>query len=86
MVAVPGSEILSAALHVVSQSLLIPVIVGLLLFMGYAIISLGGLLSEYSNRIKIEVNEIKNAIFSMSNPGNPEKITEIIEPLKIPES
>ncbi len=54
--------------------------------MGYAIISLGGLLSEYSNRIKIEVNEIKNAIFSMSNPGNPEKITEIIEPLKIPES
>ncbi|MDI9624774.1 MAG: MotA/TolQ/ExbB proton channel family protein [Methanothermobacter sp.] len=86
MVAVPGSEILSAALHVVSQSLLIPVIVGLLLFMGYAIISLGGLLSEYSNRIKVEVNEIKNAIFSMSNPGNPEKITEIIEPLKIPES
>ena len=86
MVAVPGSEILSAALHVVSQSLLIPVIVGLLLFMGYAIISLCGLLSEYSNRIKIEVNEIKNAIFSMSNPGNPEKITEIIEPLKIPES
>ncbi len=46
MVAVPGSEILSAALHVVSQSLLIPVIVGLLLFMGYAIISLGGLLSN----------------------------------------
>lgn len=86
MVAVPGSEILSAALHVVSQSLLIPVIVGLLLFMGYAIISLGGLLSEYSNRMKIEVNEIKNAIFSMSNPGNPEKITEIIENLKIPES
>lgn len=86
MVAVPGSEILSAALHVVSQSLLIPVIVGLLLFMGYAIISLGGLLSEYSNRIKIEVNEIKNAILSMSNPGNPEKITEIIESLKIPES
>ncbi|BAW31075.1 MAG TPA: MotA/TolQ/ExbB proton channel family protein [Methanothermobacter sp.] len=86
MVAVPGSEILSAALHVVSQSLLIPVIVGLLLFMAYAIISLGGLLSEYSNRIKIEVNEIKNAIFSMTNPGNPEKIKETIKPLNIPES
>jgi len=86
MVAVPGSEILSAALHVVSQSLLIPVIVGLLLFMAYAIISLGGLLSEYSNRIKIEVNEIKNAIFSMTNPGNPEKIKEIIKPMNIPES
>lgn len=86
MVAVPGSEILSAALHVVSQSLLIPVIVGLLLFMAYAIISLGGLISEYSNRIKVEVDEIKNAIFSMSNPGNPEKIKETIKTLKVPES
>lgn len=86
MVAVPGSEILSAALHVVSQSLLIPVIVGLLLFMGYAIISLGGLLSEYSSRIKIEVNQIKDTIFSMTNPGNPEKITEILKPMNIPES
>lgn len=42
MVAVPGSEILSGALHVVSQSLLIPVIAGLLLFMVYAIVTLGG--------------------------------------------
>lgn len=30
MVAIPGSEMLSSALHVISQSLLIPVIVGLL--------------------------------------------------------
>ena len=42
MATIPGSEALSAALHVISQSLLIPVIIGLLAFMVYAIISFGG--------------------------------------------
>jgi len=55
MVTIPGSEMLSAALHVISQSLLIPVIIGLLAFMVYAIISFGGLLSEYSGRVKFDV-------------------------------
>ncbi len=86
MVSVPGTQILSSALHVVSQSLLIPVIVGLLIFMGYAIIAFGGLLSEYSGRIKVEVEEIKNAIFSMTNPGSPKNIIETLESLKLPQS
>lgn len=38
---------LGAALHVIAQSLLLPVIIGLLAFMVYSIISFGGLLSEY---------------------------------------
>jgi len=84
MAAVPGSETLTAILHVVSQSLLLPVVVGVLIFMGYAIISLGGLISEHSSRIRVRVDEIKNAIFSMSNPGNPERIKEVIGSMKIP--
>jgi biopolymer transport protein ExbB/TolQ len=73
MVAVPGSEILSGALHVVSQSLLIPVIAGLLLFMVYAIVTLGGLISEYSGRIRTDVKELESAIKSISNPGTPRR-------------
>lgn len=86
MVAVPGSEILSGALHVVSQSLLIPVIAGLLLFMVYAIVTLGGLISEYSGRIRTDVKELESAIKSISNPGTPEKIIEVVDSMDIPQS
>ncbi|MGB9838835.1 MotA/TolQ/ExbB proton channel family protein [Methanothermobacter sp.] len=86
MVAVPGSEILSGALHVVSQSLLIPVIAGLLLFMVYAIVTLGGLISEYSGRIRTDVKEIESAIRSISNPGTPERIVEVVDSMDIPQS
>ena len=79
MAAIPGSEALSAALHVISQSLLIPVIIGLLAFMVYAIISFGGLLSEYSSRVKFEVGDVKKLIKDMSNPGTPEHVLEVVE-------
>ncbi|MDI6701392.1 MotA/TolQ/ExbB proton channel family protein [Methanothermobacter wolfeii] len=86
MVAVPGSEILSGALHVVSQSLLIPVIAGLLAFMVYAIVTLGGMISEYSGRIRTDVKEIDSAIKSISNPGTPERIMEVVDSMDIPQS
>lgn len=86
MVAVPGSEILSGALHVVSQSLLIPVIAGLLAFMVYAIVTLGGMISEYSGRIRTDVKEIDSAIKSISNPGTPERIMEVVDSMNIPQS
>ena len=79
MAAIPGSESLSAALHVISQSLLIPVIIGLLAFMVYAIVSFGGLLSEYSSRVKFEVGDVKKLIKDMSNPGTPEHVLEVVE-------
>jgi biopolymer transport protein ExbB/TolQ len=79
MVTIPGSEMLSAALHVISQSLLIPVIIGLLAFMVYAIISFGGLLSEYSSRVKFDVGDVKRFIKDISNPGTPEHVMEVIE-------
>jgi len=84
MTTVPGTEILNTILDVVSQSLLIPVIVGLLLFMFYAIISLGGLISEYSSRRKVEISEIRNAMSSISNPGNPQRIKKALGSLQIP--
>ncbi|MDI9438179.1 MAG: MotA/TolQ/ExbB proton channel family protein [Euryarchaeota archaeon] len=79
MVAIPGSEILGSALHVISQSLLIPVIIGLLAFMIYAIVSFGGLISEYTSRIRIETKQIEKIISEFSNPGTPDNIIEIME-------
>jgi len=86
MVAIPGSEILTGALHVISQSLLLPVIAGLLLFMGYAVVEFGGLLSEYSNRIKFDIRETESIIKSVSNPSTPEKIIEVVGGSDLPKS
>lgn len=84
MVAIPGSEMLSSALHVISQSLLIPVIVGLLVFMLYAIISFGGLISEYTNRIRVSTEQIEQIITDISNPGTPDKIMQVMENSDVP--
>jgi biopolymer transport protein ExbB/TolQ len=85
MVAVPGSEMLGSALHVIATSLLIPVIVGLLLFMAYAIITFGGMISEYSSRIKTTPKEIEDIIKAISNPANPERIIKVVEESGIPQ-
>lgn len=85
MVAVPGSEMLGSALHVIATSLLIPVIVGLLLFMAYAIITFGGMISEYSSRINTTPKEIEDIIKAISNPATPERIMEVVEKSGIPQ-
>ncbi len=86
MVAIPGSEALSSLLYIVAQSLLLPVIAALLISMIYAIIQAGGILSEYSSRIKTDVNEIEGIIDCISNPGTPEVIKEIVGKSNIPRS
>ncbi|HOI71762.1 MAG TPA: MotA/TolQ/ExbB proton channel family protein [Methanobacterium sp.] len=86
MVAIPGSEILGSALHVISQSLLIPVIVALLVFMVYAIITLGGLISEHSNRIRFSTDKTAKLIEEISNPGTPEQIIQKVNESRLPTS
>ena len=86
MVVIPGSDMLGAALHVISQSLLIPVIIGLLAFMIYSIISFGGLISEYSNRIKFDTVQIKNLMNEFSKSGNPENIMEAVAKSGLPQN
>ena len=84
MVAIPGSEMLSSILHVISQSLLIPVIVGLLAFMLYAIISFGGLISEYTSRIRVSTDEIEKLISDFTNTGTSEGIKEVMGKSDVP--
>ena len=86
MVVIPGSDMLGTALHVISQSLLIPVIIGLLAFMVYSIISFGGLISEYSNRIKFDTGTVKKFIYDISDSGTPEDIMVIIEKSDLPQN
>jgi biopolymer transport protein ExbB/TolQ len=86
MVPIPGSEALSSTFHVIAQSLLLPVIAVLLAFMIYSIIQAGGLLSEYTGRVRTDVNEIEGIITSISNPGTPEVIRDVVEKSNLPDS
>ena len=80
---IPGSDLLTSALNVVSQSLQIPVIVFLLLFALYAVITVGGLISEYSSRKKVPVRLIKDLIFAISRTKDISEIETIVKNAQI---
>ena len=86
VVSIPGSDILTSGLNVISQSLLIPVIVILLIFVVYAVITLGGLISEYTGRKKIPANTIKNLIYEISDSESSEEVKKVINGSMIPKS
>lgn len=52
MSSIPGTEYLSGALNVISQSLTIPVMVLLLIIAVVSVIALGGFISEYTSMKK----------------------------------
>ena len=69
-----GSEILSNALYLIAQSLLIPVIIVLFAFITYAVLSLGGFLTEYFSRSKFGVNKTEQLIRAISKSDNIEEM------------
>jgi len=65
-----GSEILTQILHAISQSLLIPVIIVLLIFVIFALISVGGFISEYTGRKKLKLADIEKLIKSLNESSS----------------
>ena len=78
MVAIPGSEFLTAALNVVSQSLQIPVIIFLLLFAIFAVFAFGGLISDYRSRIKLTREYREKLVFSLVNASSVDSLIDIV--------
>ena len=79
MVAIPGSEFLTAALNVVSQSLQIPVIIFLLIFAVFAVFAFGGLISDYSSRKKLTRDYKEKLIFSVVNASSIDGLIGIVK-------
>jgi biopolymer transport protein ExbB/TolQ len=86
MVTIPGSEILTSGLNMISQSLQIPVIIFLILFAIFAVITLGGLVAEYTSRRKISVDSLEKIMYSISNANSYEEILSIVKNARIYES
>ncbi|MBE6499257.1 MAG: MotA/TolQ/ExbB proton channel family protein [Methanobrevibacter thaueri] len=85
-VTIPGSEILTSMLNMISQSLQIPVIIFLVIFAIFAVLAIGGLISEYTSRKKVTPDIIEELIYSISNAASPDEIKNIIKNASIYES
>ncbi|MCL2115782.1 MAG: MotA/TolQ/ExbB proton channel family protein [Methanobrevibacter sp.] len=80
-----GSEILSSFLHAISQSLLIPVIIILLIFILFTLISFGGLISEYTSRKQLKLSTIESLIKSLNKSNDYSTMKDIVEESEIDE-
>jgi len=81
-----GSEILTSILHAISESLLIPVIIILLIFVIFALISIGGLIAEYTSRKKFNIEESEELIRSIYDLHDTNEMKEKINNSNIGDS
>ena len=80
---IPGSEILTSGLNMIAQSLQIPVIIFLVIFAFFAILTLGSLVSEYTSRKKVTPDALEKLIYAISKAGSSEDLMNIIKNAKL---
>ena len=85
-VSIPGGEFLTGSLDVISQSLTIPVLVILLIIVIISIITLGGLISEYTSRKKVPVGTVRDLIYDINSAASVDALQGVIEGVAIPKS
>ena len=83
---IPGGEFLTGSLDVISQSLTIPVLEILLVIVIITIISLGGLIAEYTSRKKVPVGTIRDLIYDINSASSVEDLKNVISNAKIPKA
>lgn len=82
-VSVPGSEILTSGLNMIAQSLQIPVIIFLVIFAFFAIVTLGSLIAEYTSRKKVSPDALEKLIYEVSNAKSSDELMNIIKNARI---
>ena len=85
-VSIPGGEYLTGSLDVISQSLTIPVLVILLIIVIISIVTLGGVISEYTSRRKVPVGTVRDLIYEINSAASVDALKGIIEGAAIPKS
>ena len=83
---IPGGEFLTGSLDVISQSLTIPVLIILLIIVIISIITLGGLIAEYTSRRKVPVGTIRDLIYDINAAASVEDLKNVISSAKIPKA
>ncbi len=80
---VPGSEILTSGLNMIAQSLQIPVIIFLVIFAFFAVVTLGSLIAEYTSRKKVSPEALEKLIYAISNAQSSDELMNVIKNAKI---
>ena len=75
---IQGTETLTSLIHIISESLLTPVIVTLIIFLVIVILSLGGFINEAISRKTISSKELEELIRDISS-SNHEEIIDIVK-------
>lgn len=73
-----GLPVLDSSLTAITQALQIPVIIFLLVFLVFAVYTLGKLLSEYFSRKKVPVSLIKEMIYDIYDAESAEDIKNVV--------
>lgn len=82
----PGGEILTGTLDIISQSLTIPVLIILLIIFLLAVITIGAVIAEYSSRKDISVDTLKQLIYNIHDADSPNQIKDIVNKSDLPKS
>lgn len=83
---VPGSEILTSGLNMIAQSLQIPVIIFLVIFAFFAIVTLGSLVAEYTSRKKVTPDALEKLIYSISKAASTDELMNVIKNARLYEN
>jgi biopolymer transport protein ExbB/TolQ len=76
----------TGAMHAISQSLLIPVMIVLVIFFAYSLINMGILIAAYYKRrkLKFDFKHFVVQILSVKDHGGPDEIIKIVKGVDLP--
>lgn len=73
-----GTAILTSFIHIISESLLTPVVIILVIFLIYAILSFGGFLNERFTKKPLKTDGLETLLQDISKSNNPDELKETI--------
>ncbi|MDO5828042.1 MAG: MotA/TolQ/ExbB proton channel family protein [Methanobrevibacter sp.] len=73
-----GTGILTSFIHIISESLLAPVVVILVIFLIYAILSLGGFLNEWFTKKPLKSDGLEALLQDIAKSNSPEELKGIV--------
>ena len=83
MAAMTATGLLTTIINVVAGSLIVPVLILLVIFILLVLIQIGGLLAEYSHRVKISDEELDSIINAINDSKDSDEILNIIKQSKL---
>lgn len=75
---IQGTEALTSFIHIISESLLTPVVIILVIFVVLVILSLGGMINEWFSRKPIKSGEFEKLVRDISFSKSPSKIEDYV--------